>query len=207
MKEFTIVRGLFDTRERQLTIDENFLKFENKDHNEDLFTVISKDEIVGIRYGIHFIKGLEFYIGREYQIFIKTKSGKELKVFFKLFYRRKLNEKHQLFSDIVNELWNQYFDEILNNYIQRYNNSEEFNLGGIFFKDTCIQFDKKEISYSDLAIKKYTSYFMIYSKEDQYKNKMHYYLKDNNAVILVELLNIIIENGQFRTEKISDRSL
>jgi hypothetical protein len=48
---------------------------------------------------------------------------------------------------------------------------------------------------------------MIYSKEDQYKNKMHYYLKDNNAVILVELLNIIIENGQFRTEKISDRSL
>lgn len=207
MKEFTIVRGLFDARKRQLTIDENFLKFENKDHNEDLFTIIPKNEIVGIRYGIHFIKGLKFYIGREYQIFIKAKSGKELKIFFKLFYRRKLNEKHQLFSDIVNELWNQYFDEILNNYIRQYNNGEEFNVGEIVFKDTLIQFDKKEISYSDLAIKKYTYYFIIYSKEDQYKNKMLYYLKDNNAVILVELLNIIIENGQFRTEKISDRSL
>ncbi|MBO6183394.1 MAG: hypothetical protein J6O88_01720, partial [Chryseobacterium sp.] len=67
--------------------------------------------------------------------------------------------------------------------------------------------DKKEISYSDLAIKKNTYYFIIHSKEDQYKNKMLYYLKDNNSVILVELLNIIIENGQFRTEKISDRSL
>lgn len=207
MKEFTIVRGLFDTRKRQLTIDEYFLKFENKDHNEDLFTIISKNEIIGIRYGIHFIKGLEFYIGREYQIFIKTKSGKELKIFFKLFYRRKLNEKHQLFFDIVNELWNQYFDEILNSYIQRYNNSEEFNLCGVVFKDTYIQFDKKEISYHDLAIKKYSHYFMIYSKENQYKNKMLYYLKDNNAVILVELLNIIIKNGQFRTEKIPDRSL
>lgn len=199
MKEFTIIRGLFDTRKRQLTIDENFLKFENKDYNEDLFTIIPKDEIAGIRYGIHFIKGLEFYIGREYQIFIKTNSGKELKIFFKLFYRRRLNEKHQLFSDIVNELWNQYFNQILNYYIQQYNNSEEFILGGIVFNNTCIQFDKKEISYSDLAIKKYTHYFIIHSKEDQYKNKMLYYLKDNNSVILVELLNIIIENEQFRT--------
>jgi len=199
MKEFNIVRGLFDTRKRSLIIDENFLKFENKDHIENLFTIISKNEIVGIRYGIHFIKGLKFYIGREYQIFIKTKSDKELKIFFKLFYRRKLNEKHQLFSDIVNELWNHYFDEILNNYIQQYNNNEEFNLCGIVFKNACIQFDKREILYSDLAIKKYTYYFMIYSKEDLYKNKMMYYLKDNNAVILVELLNNIIKNGQFRT--------
>ncbi|MBD3904193.1 hypothetical protein NAL32_04905 [Chryseobacterium sp. Ch-15] len=207
MKEFTIVRGLFDTRKRQLIINENYLKFENKDFNQDLFTIIPKDEITGIRYGIHFIKGLEFYIGREYQIFIKTNSGKELKIFFKLFYRRRLNEKHQLFSDIIDELWNQYFNQILNYYIQQYNNSEEFILGGIVFKNTCIQFDKKEISYSDLAIKKYTHYFIIHSKEDQYKNKMLYYLKDNNSVILVELLNSIIENGQFRTEKISDRSL
>lgn len=199
MKEFTIVRGLFDTRKRQLIINENYLKFENKDFNQDLFTIIPKDEITGIRYGIHFIKGLEFYIGREYQIFIKTNSGKELKIFFKLFYRRRLNEKHQLFSDIIDELWNQYFNQILNYYIQQYNNSEEFILGGIVFKNTCIQFDKKEISYSDLAIKKYTHYFIIHSKEDQYKNKMLYYLKDNNSVILVELLNSIIENEQFRT--------
>lgn len=199
MKEFNIVRGLFDTRKRSLIIDENFLKFENKDHIENLFTIISKNEIVGIRYGIHFIKGFKFYIGREYQIFIKTISDKELKIFFKLFYRRKLNKKHQLFSDIVNELWNHYFDEILNKYIQQYNNNEEFNLCGIVFKNACIQFDKREILYSDLAIKKYTYYFMIYSKEDLYKNKMMYYLKDNNAVILVELLNNIIKNGQFRT--------
>ncbi|MBO6185096.1 MAG: hypothetical protein J6O88_10505, partial [Chryseobacterium sp.] len=135
MKEFTIVRGLFDSRKRQLIIDENYLKFENKDLNQDLFTIISKDEITGIRYGIHFIKGLEFYIGREYQIFIKTNSGKELKIFFKLFYRRRLNEKHQLFSDIIDELWNQYFNQILNYYIRQYNNSEEFILGGIVFKN------------------------------------------------------------------------
>lgn len=207
MKKFTIVRGLFDTKKRQLIIDENFLKFENKDYIKDLFTVIPKNEIVGIRYGIHFIKGLEFYIGREYQIFVQTQSGKEVKIFFKLFYGRKLNEKHQLFSDIVDELWNYYFNDILNHYILQYNNNQIFDLGGILFKNTCIQFDKKEISYSDLAIKKYNHYFMIYSKEDQYKNIMLYYLKDKNAVILVEVLNTIIKNEQSRTEEISNRSL
>ncbi|WP_435525144.1 hypothetical protein [Chryseobacterium indoltheticum] len=90
MKEFTVVRGLFDARKRQLMIDENFLKFENKDHNENLFTTIPKDEITGIRYGIHFIKGLKFYIGREYQIFIKAKSGKELKIFFQTILQKKI---------------------------------------------------------------------------------------------------------------------
>lgn len=144
MKEFTIVRGLFDTRKRQLIIDEEFLKFENKDHIEDLFTKIPKNEIAGIRYGIHFIRGFEFYVGREYQIFIKTNSGKELKINFKLFYRRKLDEKHKLFCDIVDELWKCYFDNILNQYIRRYNNNEEFNLGGILFKDTCIHLIRKK---------------------------------------------------------------
>ncbi|MCX8524877.1 hypothetical protein OF897_13235 [Chryseobacterium formosus] len=195
MKEFTIVRGLFDTRKRQLIIDEEFLKFENKDHIEDLFTTIPKNEIAGIRYGIHFIRGFEFYVGREYQIFIKTNSGKELKINFKLFYRIKLDKKHQLFCDIVDELWNCYFDDILNQYIRRYNNNEEFNLGGILFKDTCIQFDKKEISYSDLAIKKYNHYFMIYSKEDQYKNKMLYFLKDENAVLVSSLISLIAKSA------------
>ena len=82
MKEFTIVRGLFDTRKRSLIIDDNFIKFENKDQKNDLFTIIKKEDIAGIRYGIHFIDGYKFTIGREYQIFIRNKSDKELNIFF-----------------------------------------------------------------------------------------------------------------------------
>ncbi|KFF01135.1 hypothetical protein IX39_11130 [Chryseobacterium formosense] len=205
MKEFTIIRGLFDTRKRQLIIDENFLKFENKDHNQDLFTVIPKEEIAGIRYGVHFIKGLEFYIGREYQIFIRTKAGKELKIFFKLFYKRKLEEKHQLFCDIVDALWAYYFNDILNIYIDQFNNNQNFSLAGILFKNNCIQFDKKEILYSDLAVKNYHHYLVLCSTKDQYTNKMMNYLKDKDAVILNEILNCIIKNEQLRAKEVSDR--
>jgi len=191
MKEFTIVRGLFDGRKRQLILDENFIKFENKDRKDDLFTKIKKENITGIRYGIHFIKGLEFYIGREYQIFIKKNFNKELKINFKLFYGRKLNEKHQLYCDIIDELWNHYFDEITASYLTKIQQKKNFYLCGIqFFSDKLI-FKDKELFFKDLEIKNYQHYFIIYSKLDQYQNKMLYYLKDENAVILSQLLTII----------------
>ncbi|KMQ68329.1 hypothetical protein ACM39_07340 [Chryseobacterium sp. FH2] len=191
MGEFTIVKGLFDNRKRQLIIDENFIKFENKDKKDDLFTIINKDEIIGFRYGTHFIRGYRFIIGREYQIFIRNKSGKELKINFSLFYKRKLNEKHQLFCDLVNELWKQYFDEILENYFQKFKNNVPFELSGVKVLHDRIQFSNKKILLEDLDTKAYYQYLMIFSKQDKYNNKMLYYLKDKDAVILSDLLTKI----------------
>jgi len=194
MKTFTIVRGLFDTRKRALIINENFVKFEDKDRNNDLFTIFNKEDIVGIRYGVHFIRGYRMTIGREYQIFIRNKSNKELKIFFKLFYGRKLQEKHKLYSDIVDELWNNFIGDIVNDYLKRLNNNEDFSISGFhIFKDK-ITFDRKEILLKDVRIKKYHHHFIIYSQEDQYKNKMLYYLKDKDSVILLTLLNHITKN-------------
>jgi hypothetical protein len=207
MKEFTIVRGLFDTRKRSLIIDENFIKFENKDHIDNLFTIINKEDIAGLRYGIHFIKGYRFYIGREYQIFIRTQSNKELKIYFKLFYRRKLNEKHQLYCDIIDELWDKFVDDIVDDYYQKFENKEVFSIANIEILEDRIKFDKKEILFEDLELKKYHHHFMIFSKEDNYKNKMLYYLKDKDAVILFSVLNNIIKNEQLRTKKVSDRTV
>ncbi|MEN4760537.1 hypothetical protein ABEG63_09410 [Chryseobacterium sp. C39-AII1] len=207
MKEFTIVRGLFDTRKRSLIIDENFIKFENKDHNNDLFTILNKEDIAGIRYGIHFIDGYKFTIGREYQFFIRDKSNKELKIFFKLFYRRKLDEKHQLYCDIIDELWDKIIGNICYDYYLKFKNNEKFNVSGIEIVEDRIRFDKKEILFNDLELKQYHHHFMIFSRNDNYKNKMLYYLKDKDAVILFSVLKTIIKDEQLRTKEISDRSV
>ncbi len=188
MKEFTIVRSIFDQRKRSLTVDYDYILFENNDKKDDLFTRINKDEIVGFRYGIHFIKGYRFYIGRDYQIFIQTKNKKELKINFKLFYSRKLNEKHQLFLDIVNTLWDFYFDDISTNYLQLAKNGINFDLAEVsFFKDR-IRFNNSEIYFSDLEIRDYKQYYVIYSKKDKNQSKLLYYLQDKNAVILHDVL-------------------
>lgn len=207
MKEFTIVRGLFDTRKRSLIIDKNFIKFENKNLKNDLFTVINKEDITGIRYGIHFIRGLEFYIGREYLIFIRDKFGKELKINFKLFYRRKLSEKHQHYCDIVDELWDKFISDICYNYYLKFKDKEKFSISGIEIVEDSIRFDKKEVFYDDLELKQYHHHFMIFSREDNYKNKMLYYLKDKDAVILFSVLKTIIKHEQLRTKEVSDRSV
>lgn len=94
----------------------------------------------------------------------------------------------------MDELWNYYFNDILNNYITQFNNKQDFILGGIFFKESVIQFDKNEIQYSNLAIKKYNYYFVIYSQENEYNNKMLYFLKDNDVVLVSSLISLNINN-------------
>lgn len=84
MKEFTINKGFLNNKKSFLTIDENALTLDRK--------VFRRDEITGIRYGIHFIRGYMSTIGREYQIFIKNVDNKEIKISFRLFYGRKLKE-------------------------------------------------------------------------------------------------------------------
>lgn len=192
MKEFTIVRGLFDNRKRSLIIAENFIKFENKDQKEDLFTIIKKEDIAGIRYGIHFIKGFEFYIGREYLIFIRDQSNKEIKINFKLFYGRRLKEKHQLYNNILDEIWDNFIHDISRSYLRKFQSKENFELSGIQIFDGKIKFNNNEILIEDLGIKTYHHHFIIYSKTNNYNNRMLYYLKDKDAVILLDVLNNII---------------
>lgn len=194
MQKFTIVRGLFDNRKRQLIIDKNFIKFENSDFKSHLFTTILKEDLVGFRYGFEMIKGLEFNIGREYKIFLKIKDNKELKINFKLFYARKLQEKHQLYNDIVNCIWNYYGVDLVENYLEKYQQNVSFSICGVEITSNQIRFGKKYIDFVDLEIKEFFHYFTIQSKKDAYNNKMLYFLKDENAVILFSVLKQIIKN-------------
>lgn len=193
MKEFKIVRGLFDNRKRSLIVSEDYIKFENSDLKSSLFTTINKDDLIGIRYGYDMIRGLEFYIGREYKIFLLQKNGQELKVSFKLFYGRKLQEKHQLHNDIVDAIWECFCTDWINDYYNKFENDIEFSIGKISVTKDGIEFDKKSISYEDLDLKLFKHYFMIQSKINPYNNKMLYYLKDSNSVILLSLLKYILK--------------
>jgi len=195
MKEFIIVRSLFDQRKRQLLISKDNIIFEDKDLRKDPFTTLLKENIAGIRHGIHFIKGLEFYIGREYLIFIKDHFGKELKINFKLFYGRKLQQKHKLYNDIINELWVNFFDEKITSFHLKINQNIPFVLGSISFEENCLKFENKIIQFNDLGIKEYRHYFVLYSIKDYNINKLLYYLKDDNAVLVLALLNKFVQNS------------
>lgn len=88
----------------------------------------------------------------------------------------------------------------------KFKNNEKFSVSGIEITKDRIRFNKKEILFEDLELKQYRHHFMIFSREDHYKNKMLYYLKDKDAVILFSVLKTIIKD-ELRTKEISDRTV
>jgi hypothetical protein len=166
MKEFTIIRGLFDNRKRKLIIDSNYVKFESSDLKSNLFTTFKKEEISGVKFGYSMINGYRIYIGREYKICILNKENKELVVSFKLFYGRKLQEKHQLFSEIVDEIWDNFCRDLIQKYIEQYNNGIEITVAKVVLHQEYLTYKKIIIYLDDLEIKSYMHYFMLQSKAD-----------------------------------------
>lgn len=73
-------------------------------------------------------------------------------------------------------------------------NKKEVNIAGIDIFNDRIRFHRQEILFEDLDIRRYRHHFMIFSKQDNYKNKMLYHLKDKDAVILLDVLTKIIKN-------------
>ncbi len=73
-KKFIFKRGFSDGHSRELLLNENFLKIEDKDL-QNPYTIFTKEEIKDYRYGIRWIR-FELTYGREYQIFIRNKENK-----------------------------------------------------------------------------------------------------------------------------------
>jgi hypothetical protein len=130
---FSIKRGLLDNRERKLIINPESIKFENKDSKSDTYTQFNKDSIVEYRYGIKWIEGIYFTIGREYQIFIRNKENHILKINFKSFYGINKKEYHNKYAEIVDTLWQLYFSDISRFYLDKFHKEEDFAINNVIF--------------------------------------------------------------------------
>ena len=186
MKEFIIKRSFLGNLPRKLVIHEDCFEFQSKNS----LVRIDKDSILGIKYGIHFIKGLEFYIGRDYQIIFVLNNGKEFKINFKTFYKYKLNEKHQLYKEIIDAVWDFFISDLVMNLYYKFNENLSFNILNINFENKKILLNKKWLNIEEVEIKSYYDKFIIYEIENP-ENSSHllFYLKDTNAVVLWSLLN------------------
>ena len=129
---FIIKRGLTDNASRELIINREFLKFENKDLVNNAFTVFKKDQIEEYRFGVKWMK-YYFVFGREYFIEVKNSKNEILKINFKTYFGSKKKEYHDLCNQILSALWENYFDKLVKNYIEKHELGEEFNIGEVTF--------------------------------------------------------------------------
>lgn len=203
--ETTIKRSFFDNSNRELIINSEYIKFEDKDHKNNSFSIFKKEEITDYRYGIRWINGFKFIIGREYQIFIKNNNNDIIKINFSTYYGRKINEYHKKYVKITEHLWDNFFKDIAISYIEKLKNGESFTIGKIEFSNEGILFSngilKKSISkidWQDLETKNYQTYFAIFSKNNPANINCCLYYKDdwNTAIIYSIIRTYLKEKGK-----------
>lgn len=202
-KLYIIKRGLWDSKPRKLLFNSDYLEFEDKIVGEDKPTRINKTDIKEFRYGIVWIRGLKFYIGRQYQIYIKADNGSELKIDFLAYYKINNKELGNKFNDIINDVFEFYFEDLVIDYLQKFNDGETIDVCGVLLSKASVILSyknlfksyTKEIRWDDLKTKKYQTYYAIYSSSNAADmNKSYKYLDDYNAFVLQCVLETIIRN-------------
>jgi hypothetical protein len=197
-----IQRGVFDRKQRQLLITPEFIQFENKSGSTP-FTTFKKEEISEYRYGINWIRGFEFTVGREYVILIRNTSGEVLKINFKSFYGIKKKEYHHEYNLILDKLWEFYFGRVGAKLVNEHKKGNEVTIGnatltdeGIIFSDSgLLKNQQKLVTWDDVTTKEYYTYLAVYSAIDPAKfNATFSFFKDWNTMVLFSVIKRILQD-------------
>jgi hypothetical protein len=155
---------------------------------------IPAESITGFRYGISWINGYAFTIGRQYFIEIQNDQQKVTHIKLGSYYSIRKKLYNQIWSDIIQQLWLNYFVHVFNYYYDLYKIHQTFELCGIEFHFDGIGWDFQNIlQWDEIAISSYYTYFMIYNSNNKRQKKSRSFANDWNAVILQALLKEIVE--------------
>lgn len=190
----SVKSSIFD-RKRELVLDKEFLTYDNKDRIGVPPAKIAKQDIADFRFGVRWIKGYSFIIGRIYCVDIKSSSGELIKIRLKSLYgvnRQLLAEKYET---IVNTLYNNYFDDVTRQYLKLYADGADFEILGIYFRQDGILMSKKGdlIVWEDIGTRSYATYYALYIKSNPTVYKAFEYLNDWNTGILYSVSRGILQ--------------
>lgn len=198
--QFFIKSSIFD-RVRQLTIENDFIEFENKDLISAPPTKLLKPNITGLRHGIKWINGYQFVIGRIYCIDLLTADKEVLKIRLKSIYGIRKHQLAEKYGKIVNALYDNFFDDISRDYLTQFSEKSDFQIAGISFSQRGILLDSKSdlITWENVGTKLYSTYYTIFSKSSPTCYKAVEYLNDWNTGVLYSVSrHILMDKGLYQ---------
>jgi hypothetical protein len=192
--EFVLRSSIFD-RPRQLVLDSQYLEFDDNDRASSAPTRFLKEEIEGVRFGVKWIRGYDFYIGRIYCIDVKNISGQIIKLRLKSIYgvrKRQLGDKY---TKIANTIFRYYFDPISLRYIKLFQNGQPFEILGVSIDPEGVLFDYKagRVSWDFLGTKRYQTYYTLFSEANPTEYKAYEYINHWNAGVLQSVVEGILK--------------
>ncbi len=178
----------FFSIQKTIVFEENVLKLLSGNNS---IIEIHKNEIKSLRFGIQWVEGLRFIIGRIFTIDIKSSSNQIIKIRLRSIYGINRIALHLKNNEIVNELYNFYFDDLVEEYLKKIENGCEVGIATILFNKEGVYLNRKKrhniIKWKDLDTSSYTHYYVLSSKKDKSLNKSFTYLTDWDAVLVYSI--------------------
>jgi hypothetical protein len=192
--EVTIKSSILD-RDRKLSLKEEFIEFEDKDLIGASPTRLVKSELSEFRYGIKWISGIHLTIGRVYTVDIRDIHGNEINLRLKSLYGVRKKQLLEKYVKIVSHLYDQYFNDISRDYLDKFLAGESVSILGVEFTAGGVILNKKIglIRWEDLETRSYWSYYTLSSKLDSTKYKAYVYLEDWNTGVLYTVSREILK--------------
>jgi hypothetical protein len=154
---------------------------------------VKSADIAAFRFGIKELRLFKFALGREYYIEVKDFKFKISRIKLYSIYGGRRKEYYQIWAELLQNLWDFYFDNQLSYYTELYNIQQCFELAGITFLVDGISWNKDhKLPWDKIGIKSYQNYFLIHHIDNPQQYKCCVFSIDWNAVILQSLLKDII---------------
>jgi len=200
-----IKQRFFNRHAKELLYTPQSIAFGNQKLTLPTTIDLSKEEPIQFRFGIKWITGYKFVIGRKYQLFIRTNSGETLKISFGSYYGINKIPLFNQYVEILNQLWLGYFDSLVDQYLELFKQKISFTLANVRFDEfgikiksvNLIKEEEKPLTWKDVGIKDYKTYFAIFSKQSpSIINKSYSYLNDWNTQVLGSVMRTILSGRE-----------
>jgi hypothetical protein len=190
-----MVRSTILDRPRLLTIDPEYMEFDDQDRVSEAPTRFLRAEIEALRYGVKAIRGCRFRIGRIYCVDVRDVSGRILKIRFKSVYRIRRKLLEQKYQAIVSGLFQHYFHDMTRHYLRELRAGRPVELLGVSLNHQGVMFDAKVgwVSWNFLGSKRYWHYYTLYSEDAPNNYKAFVFLDDWNAGVLRGLIETMLK--------------
>lgn len=188
------IPGLIQKRiNRKIVFSDEGLTIE-KPLSFDSKVFISGENIAAFRFGTKELYGYKFAFGRQYFIETRDFQNNTFKIKLNSYYGIKRRAYYKLWAELLQQLWDFYLVNQLSYYTELYNIQQMFELAGVTFEPEGISWDNKNsLRWSEIAVKSYQTYFMIYDVDNPKKYKCCVFSIDWNAVVLQSLLKDIVK--------------
>jgi hypothetical protein len=195
MLEIDIKPNILD-RKRKLIISLDLISYEDSNWKDIPDTTFKKGEIAGFRFGIEPIQGYAFTIGRRYCVDILGEDNRIIKISFTSLYKIRQQQLYKNYVAIIDAFLHTHQDNILNRYVESFNQDSSVEILGTTFGQDSIKFNGHNIPYEDLGCKEYTGYYALFSKSNPKIYKTYSYLNDwNSAAVYSISKRLLAKNG------------